>query len=471
MSISSTQRSSSRQTIVWSVVLVVAGVAAFLTQKQWMPHASKLVQAIQNKQEPHDDGHGHDHGDDAHDHDDEPAGPADTLKLTQAAWKNLGLEVGTVKASDFVKEISFNAVVVDRPGQSKSLITAPLTGIVKAVYPLEREIVQPGTPLFKLRLTHEDVVKAQSDFLKGLKNLDVIQQELDRLTQIGTSVIAGKRIVAQRYERDKAQAAIEAMRQSLLLHDLDEQQIDNIEQTREVLQSITISTPDYVDNHENVNAEHVYHLHSLNVSRGQAVKHGDSLGELADHGLLYVEGQAFEDDAEQLIDAARDGTKVKAMPVSGSSAGEVLNLRVQSVAAEVDPHSRSLKFYLLLPNQLTDAASSSSPDNQRFVSWKYRPGYRMEVRVPADEQLLNKIVLPADAVAIEGPNAFVFEQNGDNFDRIDVTVLHRDQKTVVLENDGLLVGSSIAMKGAYQMHVALKNASGGAVDPHAGHSH
>ena len=32
-------------------------------------------------------------------------------------------------------------------------------------------------------------------------------------------------------------------------------------------------------------------------------------------------------------------------------------------------------------------------------------------------------------------------------------------------------GDVVAARGAYQMHLALKNQAGGGVDPHAGHSH
>ncbi len=95
----------------------------------------------------------------------------------------------------------------------------------------------------------------------------------------------------------------------------------------------------------------------------------------------------------------------------------------------------------------------------------------MEVRIPTTDVMKNKIVLPAEAVVVEGPNAFVFEQNGDNFDRIDVHVLYRDKDFAVLENDGKLIGSTLAMNAAYDMHLALKNQSGGAIDPHAGHNH
>ena len=187
--------------------------------------------------------------------------------------------------------------------------------------------------------------------------------------------------------------------------------------------------------------------------------------------MLYVEGKAFEDDSERLVQAADQGASIQVAPASGSdSADEVLDLQVQSVANEVDRQSRALKFYLLLPNRLT-GKSATGATSKKFISWKYRPGQRMEVRIPTTQVMKNKIVLPPDAVVIEGPNAFVFEQNGDNFDRIDVHVLYRDKDTVVLENDGQLVGSIIALNGAYQMHLALKNQSGGAIDPHAGHNH
>ena len=193
------------------------------------------------------------------------------------------------------------------------------------------------------------------------------------------------------------------------------------------------------------------------------------MAKLADHCLLYIEGKAFENDAMRLVAASEAGATVKVVPLAGNDEEDVLNLKVQSVANQIDQQSRALKFYLLLPNQLS-TPKSQSPEKQ-FVTWKYRPGQRMEAKIPTSKLMKNKIVLPPDAVVIEGPNAFVFEQNGDNFDRIDVHVLYRDKDTVVLENDGQLVGSLIAMNGAYQMHLALKNQSGGAIDPHAGHNH
>ena len=81
-------------------------------------------------------------------------------------------------------------------------------------------------------------------------------------------------------------------------------------------------------------------------------------------------------------------------------------------------------------------------------------------------------MLPVDAVVKDGADWFVFRQNGKRFERIPVHVRHRDQRAVVIENDGTLyLGDIVAMKSAHQLQMALKNKSGGAVDPHAGHSH
>jgi hypothetical protein len=93
------------------------------------------------------------------------------------------------------------------------------------------------------------------------------------------------------------------------------------------------------------------------------------------------------------------------------------------------------------------------------------------LQVPV-ESWSDQIVLPIDAVVREGVDSFVFQQNGDHFDRIAVHEKYRDQTSVVIENDGAIYpGDVVALRGAHQMQMALKNKAGGGIDPHAGHSH
>ena len=77
-----------------------------------------------------------------------------------------------------------------------------------------------------------------------------------------------------------------------------------------------------------------------------------------------------------------------------------------------------------------------------------------------------------DAVAQDGVETYVFLPNGDRFDRRPVHVEYRDRLSVVVANDGsIFPGDAVVVVGAQQMQLALKNKSGGAIDPHAGHNH
>ena len=81
-------------------------------------------------------------------------------------------------------------------------------------------------------------------------------------------------------------------------------------------------------------------------------------------------------------------------------------------------------------------------------------------------------MLPIDAIVEEGAEIYVYRQSGDHFDRVPVHVEYRDRDAAVIANDGALAPSEIvAGAGAYQIHLALKNKSGGGIDPHAGHNH
>ena len=77
-----------------------------------------------------------------------------------------------------------------------------------------------------------------------------------------------------------------------------------------------------------------------------------------------------------------------------------------------------------------------------------------------------------EAVAEEGPERFLFVENGDHFDRVPVEVIASDSVNVAIKNDGQVwPGQTIAVSGAHQLQMAMKNQAGGAIDPHAGHNH
>lgn len=454
----------------WPLILtVVVGITAAMTYQKWLPPAQDFIARVTapSTDSPvdhlHDDHTGHSHAAPAV-HDD-----SDVLELSDVAWKNIGLQTAVVELQTYIKTVSVPAMVVERPGRSQVEISAPLTGMVTRIYPIQGEAVQPGQPLFDLRLTHEDLVTAQRDYLQSAQQLDIIRQEVARLEAVDEGVIAGRRILEQKYEQQKIAASLHAQRQGLLLHGLSGIQLDEILATRRLLSVLTVTAPSFDENADHQDIEHLFHVQQILVKRGQSLSAGHPMARLADHCLLYVEGQAFDDDAQRLIQLTREGQVVDVSTVvDDRGPGEINQLAIFYIADHVETDSRALRFYLKLPNQ---PDHDDQINGRRIVTWHFRPGQRMEVKIPIAQPWKDQIVLPPEAVVVEGADVFVFEQEGDHFHRVGVHLLYQDKDAVVIENDGSLTGATLAISGAYQMQLAIKNKLGGGVDPHAGHSH
>ena len=474
--------------LIGIMILILLTVVAYGTQSYWSGSFKNVVAYLKNESiedsviDHHDSHSSADHDETAADHvahdspnvdsnaDSNADLNAESIKLSEDAWTNIGLITGVVETAEFTRANKVPAMVVERPGRSLLQIPAPVTGVVTKVFAVEQDSVSPGDPLFELRLTHEDVVTAQASFLEHLHHREKAKEELNRLKNIGSKIIAGKRIVEQQYEYDEEVDKVAGLRQSLLMHGLLEDQVKEIESSKEFLRTVTVLAPPFPESARSKDL--FYHLQKMEVNRGEMVEAGHGLAVLADHSLLFIEGQAFEEDIQQLINAASGGETIKVVPsVTDAAMAPSLKLKIHSVSDRVDPESRALKFYLLLPNEKLAAGKDAGEGSSDFLGWKYRPGQRMEAHLASGETFKNEFVLPAEAVVIDGPNAFVFEQNGDYFDRVDVSVLYRDSDTVVVKKNSRLIGSVIAMTAAFDMHLALKNAAGGTVDPHAGHTH
>ncbi|MCC7086516.1 MAG: efflux RND transporter periplasmic adaptor subunit [Pirellulales bacterium] len=395
---------------------------------------------------------------------------AAAVKLSTAAQENVGLRLATVELKPFERTMTVPAMVVERPGRSSIQVAAPLTGVVTRVWPLQGETVTPGQPLFDLRLTHEEVVEAQAEFLKTAEELDVVQREIDRLEKVAADgVVSGKTLLERKYEQQKLQAAQRSQRQRLLLHGLSAKQVDDILTKRTLLSELTISVPEQSSEAAKDTSASVLQVQELKVENGQHIKAGDPLCVLADHSELFIQGKAFEQDAPVLNKATDNQWRLAAViDNNGHGRQTVADLRLLYVANKIEPDSRAFLFYVQLPNKLI---RNQETDGHRFSAWKFKPGQRVELLVPV-ERWSDRIVLPVNAVVQDGPESYVFEKNDGHFDRRAVRVEYRDEYSVVLANDGTLTpGKQVIVSGSYQVHLAMKNKSGGAPDPHAGHNH
>jgi len=461
------------------LVLVSLGVIGGASYWQWPePARDRLIRMLggvpaggeANAAVTEDEGHAvdHDHGDAAAH---EGHVEDNSLELSEQARRSIGLREGDITLTTFQRTISVPGIVVERRGRSKLTIIAPMTGSVTKIFVTEGEAVTPDQPLFEMRLTHEELVQAQADLLKTAEEVDVVRREIARLQGIGPEgIVAVKTILERKYELQKLEAVRKAQQQALILHGLSEAQVEEILVKRTLLGTLVVHAPAASGPPPGSTGEITLLVQELAVERGQHVTAGDTLAILADHAMLLVEGEAFEQDVPQITRAAAENHPVVAILESKAGPQQrIEGLQIAYVANRIDTESRALHFYVQLPNEIV--RDTHGDGDARFVEWRYKPGQRMQLRVPVEEWA-DRIVLPTEAVAQDGVENYVFRANGDHFDRQAVHVEHRDPQWVVVANDGTLFpGDRVALSAAQQLQLALKNKSGGAIDPHAGHQH
>ncbi|MFG0266252.1 MAG: efflux RND transporter periplasmic adaptor subunit [Rhodopirellula sp. JB055] len=442
----------------------------------------------------HDEHEGHDHAE----HDD-----TESLELTPQARANLRLRTEAISVGPYTKYVEVPGIVTPWPGKTHISITSPMTGVINAIHVSRGEMIASGEAMFQLRLTHQDLVETQEDFLLQLGQLDVENREIERLSSITSSgAVSGKTRLAREYERERLLAGLRAAKQSMLLHGLTEKQIATIERERTLIRELVVRAPwveednslhhealsrathrmaghpearlasmqpPPLDDHGHTHMDAEFVVTELDVQRGESVTAGQQISQISDLRQLLIEGLAYQRDAKLLRQAADTRAEVQAIMSGPDGEMELIDgLNVISIGNEVETESRSLAFYVGLANEIERDEVRS---RKRYVSWRFKPGQRLTLRLPVS-RFANAIVVAKDAVAEEGLNRFVFVENGEHFDRVPVEILARDSMHVAIKNDGQVwPGQRIAVRGAHQLQMEMKNRGGGAIDPHAGHSH
>ncbi len=456
---------------LWTLVLligVVIGLGALYVSRD--RSATAITGAKATPRPAHrDGGHRHESG---HDHSHARHVEGNTLELSPQARNNIGLQLVTIELQPFEKTITVPGIITERPGRTIIEVTAPMTGVITQIAAVQGETVEPGQLLLEMWVTHEELVQAQGDLLRTAESLEVTRREIARiegLTREG--VIAGKTLIELDYERQKGEAILRAQIQTLVLHGLSEEQVSEILKTRKLLPKMTVAAPTAPPNDRPEGTPEVLQVQELRVAQGQHVNAGDVLFVLADHHELFIEGRAFERDVQAINRAVSEGWNVSALVDDRSEQpGDVIaGLSILYMANKVDPDARAFRFYVPLTNRVL--RDRQSADGRKFLDWKFKPGQRVQVRVPT-EVWKDRIVLPIGAIAQEGTESFVFQANGDHFDRRPVHVEYQDQLWAVVANDGsVFPGDVLAKSGAFQLQTALKNKARGGLDPHAGHNH
>lgn len=414
---------------------------------------------------------------------DDPETPIDepkVLKLSPQARKNLKLVSKPVVPQSYWRVVQIPGTIVDRPGRSDRGVTSPAVGVISKVHAFPGDTVRPGDRLLTLRIFSEYLQSTQKELFTATNEIQIAKEELDRIRPLAESGgIPKSRLIDLQNTIRRKQAITQAHRQDLLTRGLNPTQIDRVAKG-EFVSEIDIVAPPLSQQSDAVTTIQTasfqsqstddgiaFELQQLNAELGQQVQAGQLLVTLADHSSLYIEGHAFKREATHLATAAQNGWSIKVEFVEddGTTWPELAqSFEIRHLSNSIDAKSRTFDFYIPFQNQ----ARTYKREGETFIVWRFRPGQRARLYVPVEE-MTDVVVLPAAAVVREGPEAFVFQQNGDLFDRLPVQVLHEDRLNIVIANDGSVTpGLFLAQNAAASLNRVMKAqaASGMRADVH-----
>jgi membrane fusion protein, heavy metal efflux system len=443
-----------------AVVALAAAAGAYLVRDVWLPWLDPEYAQPRTDEET----------------DDHPHAAPDRVKLTAQARANLRLNVQPVGLQSYWRTVQVPGVVVERRGKGDQSIVAPVAGVVQKIHALPGDVVEPGGAIVTLRLSSEPFQTSQTELFKTAQEIKITEAEKMRLEPlVKASTIPEARLLDLRYQLDRLNAVRKAYRADLAVKGLLPEMIDRVERgdfIREMLvrvppeleSSIPVSQAFQPDGTPNSQAERpdlrktdppVLEMEALKVFPGEQVQAGQLLAHVSNHQNLYIEGRGFREDATLVEKAAAQGWPVQASfveEVQGSWPPLERPLTILYLANVIDPTSQTFPFYVPLPNQYREYSQAG----KRYRIWRYRPGQRAQLGVPVHEYR-DVFVVPQAAVVREGPDAFVFRQNGDLFVRKPVHVVHEDSSNVVIANDAsIFAGNYLAHHAAEAINRALK---------------
>lgn len=405
------------------------------------------------------------------------------LEISEQARKNLSLTSKAARPQTYWRSVLIPGEVADRPGLSDRGVTSPAVGVVTAIHAFPGDTMRPGQPLFTLRLFSEYLQSTQTQLFKARQETKIVQAEIDRLSgAVSTGAVSRSKMIELQSEASRQNTLIQASRQELLTRGLTPDQVAQIE-AGTFVSTIDVVAPPVGDLSvftEGSPSQTIqqfsfaggaaddqgiaYEVQELSVELGQQVQAGQLLANLSNHQMLYVVGHAFKREATYLEQSAQEKRPID---VEFSEDAQKWwpkldqTFNVRHLSNSIDKNSRTFDFYIPLSNQ-----SRSYDDNGRiFLVWRFRPGQRTRIHVPV-EKFTDVFVLPAEAIVREGPEAYVFRQNGDLFKQIPVHVLHEDRRSVVIANDGsITAGSFLAQNSAASLNRVLKSQSASGKEP------
>jgi Cu(I)/Ag(I) efflux system membrane fusion protein len=305
------------------------------------------------------------------------------IRLNEEQMKLANVKVDLVKMSSIGKETILSGVFAVNQDRTEQ-ISARINGRIEKLYhkTLGEEIKQ-GDPAFDIY--SRDLLLAQEEYLITLEKSDIL---------------GGKSVIA-------------SAKNKLLLWGLSENQITDIEKTKEAKISVTIYSP--------VSGT----ITEIPVREGDIVNEGAKIYQVADLSSVWVEAQVYSNE----LGILHEGSDVEIIP----------DAFPEEATEGIITFSN--------PELQTESKINLVRVEVKNPSGKFKPGMQAYVIHHSDEK--KAIVLPIDAVIRDSKHDLVWIQNKEGGFESRTVKTGIENKSRVEIISGLNIGDKIVVSGMY----------------------
>ncbi len=341
------------------------------------------------------------------------------ITLTDAQYKAIGVQLGSVKSETVNTEIKVNGRV-DLPPENRATVSLPISGKIRYVKALPGQAVRKGELLATLESF--EFIQLQQDYLQNTSQLTFLEKELERQRTLNAENVGARK----NYEQAQANYdATKALTQSLTAK----------------LRLLGLSTESLTKNGITSAARIVSPVNGFitvaNINLGKEVAAGQELLEIIDKSHMHVELNVFEQDAA----AIRKGQSVRILQPNTPP----LEAYVYLVGRMFEGDARTLNIHAHVKDERREGELIPGA----YVNAYIRTGDRQAVTVPPN------------ALVRKGEHGFIYIQEKNyEFRRIPVEIgATSDSGNTEIKTSENLRDKKLVVKGTYLIDAELAKRS------------
>ena len=377
----------------------------------------------------------HDDDEEGHDHGEVEGRNSQTTPIVSGGeeWEKLiGLETAEALLMPLELTISVPGQIV--PNQNRVAVVSPfIESSINEVFVNLGDKVESKELL--ACLTSPEIGMLRADYDKAKAELDITKQNFERQQKLfDEKIIPRKSYQEAKLEHKVAEVQYNYALKKLLAIGISNEEIDNPPTGHSDAVGSTI---------------HIFSpisgvVTSRNARTGQKVDSSSQLFEIMNLENVWLEADIFEKDLTKIRPGQTVKVKVSAYP------DDVFTGEIFYIGSTLNPETKTIKILVEIDN---------TPE-------KLKPGMFAETNIVIGEKL-STLVVPKEAVLEDENLKIVFVREEEGYHRQVVTTGVESVEMIEILS-GLTQGSTIVIRGNYQLKSKLKN---NALDPHAAHSH